>query len=180
MIREYYFYYLICVMHWLDFTFNYFLRLPSNVEPAVAIKPETSVLEPAAPEPSAPPEEPEQPPALPTEKVTTDDETKEAEGIDEGAISDMSASFMAKARISTEQEAKAALAERRRLIREEAERQAELERQRIEEEARKEMERQQKEEEQLRLLIEQQRAAEQERLEEVGVKSVSGQTVTFY
>lgn len=70
-------------------------------------------------------------------------------------------------RISTEQEAKAALAERRRLAREEAERQAELERQRIEEEARKELERQQREEEQQRLLIEQQRAAEQERLEEV-------------
>lgn len=70
-------------------------------------------------------------------------------------------------RISTEQEAKAALAERRRIAREEAERQAELERQRIEEEARKELERQQREEEQQRLLIEQQRAAEQERLEEV-------------
>lgn len=75
-------------------------------------------------------------------------------------------------RISTEQEAKAALAERRRLAREEAERQAELERQRIEEEARKEFERQQREEEQQRVLIEQQRAAEQERLEEVGTEKL--------
>lgn len=75
-------------------------------------------------------------------------------------------------RISTEQEAKAALAERRRLAREEAERQAELERQRIEEEARKELERQQREEEQQRQLIEQQRAAEQERLEEVGINFI--------
>lgn len=39
--------------------------------------------------------------------------------------------MLAKSRISTEEEAKAALAERRRLAREQAEREAELERQRI-------------------------------------------------
>lgn len=87
--------------------------------------------------------------------------------IDDGTVSDMSSSFSSKVRINTEEEAKAALAERRRLAREEAEKQAELERLRIEEEARLELERQQREEEQQRLLIEQQRAAEQERLEEV-------------
>lgn len=41
------------------------------------------------------------------------------------------ASMIAKIRITTEEEAKAALAERRRLAREQAEREAELERQRI-------------------------------------------------
>lgn len=73
---------------------------------------------------------------------------------------------MTKIRINTEKEAKAALAERRRLIREEAERQAELERLRLEAEAKAELERQQREEEQIRQLIELQRQAEQERLQE--------------
>ncbi|XP_072402138.1 uncharacterized protein [Diabrotica undecimpunctata] len=73
---------------------------------------------------------------------------------------------MTKVRINTEEEAKAALAERRRLIREEAERQAELERLRIEAEAKAEIERQQREEEQIRELIELQRHTEQERLQE--------------
>ncbi|KAJ8983318.1 hypothetical protein NQ317_010857 [Molorchus minor] len=73
---------------------------------------------------------------------------------------------MTKVRISTEEEAKAALAERRRQIREEAERQAEAERLRLETEAKAELERQQKEEEQVRQLIEMQRQAEQERLKE--------------
>ncbi|XP_057662259.1 calponin homology domain-containing protein DDB_G0272472 isoform X11 [Diorhabda carinulata] len=73
---------------------------------------------------------------------------------------------MTKVRINTEKEAKAALAERRRLIREEAERQAELERLRLEAEAKAELERQQREEEQIRQLIELQRQAEQERLQE--------------
>ncbi|XP_018320617.2 ensconsin isoform X3 [Agrilus planipennis] len=81
-------------------------------------------------------------------------------------VSDMSTSFSSKRLITTEEEAKAALAERRRLAREEAERQAEMERKRLEEEARLELERQQKEEEQQRLLIEQQRAAEEARLKE--------------
>lgn len=42
----------------------------------------------------------------------------------------LTASMIAKIRITTEEEAKAALAERRRLAREQAEREAELERQR--------------------------------------------------
>ncbi|XP_066155460.1 ensconsin-like isoform X7 [Euwallacea fornicatus] len=78
---------------------------------------------------------------------------------------DMSAS-MSKPRITTEEEAKAAIAEKRRLIREEAERQAELERQRFEAEQQAELERQQKEEEQARMLAEMQRQSEQERLQE--------------
>lgn len=82
-------------------------------------------------------------------------------------INNMEENAMTKSRITTEEEAKAALAERRRLVREEAERQAELERQMQEEEARIEYERQQREEEMQRILIEQQRAAERERLQEV-------------
>ncbi|GJQ66824.1 hypothetical protein Trydic_g18589 [Trypoxylus dichotomus] len=81
------------------------------------------------------------------------------------SVTDMTAS-MIKVRINTEEEAKAALAERRRLAREEAERQAEMERRRIEEEQRIEFERQQREEEQQRILIEKLRAEEQQRLEE--------------
>lgn len=84
------------------------------------------------------------------------------------SITDMTAS-MIKVRINTEEEAKAALAERRRLAREEAERQAEMERRRIEEEQRLELERQQREEEQQRILIEKLRAEEQQRLEEVNI-----------
>lgn len=100
---------------------------------------------------------------------TTEEAAKGSElvNLDELSSGDMTASMSAKIRINTEEEAKAALAERRRIAREEAERQAEMERQRIEEEARKELERQQREEEQQRMLIEQQRRAEQERLEEV-------------
>lgn len=75
---------------------------------------------------------------------------------------------MTKIRINTEEEAKAALAERRRLAREEAERQAEQERLRVQREAQEEFERQRREEEQVQRLVEQQRMAEQERLEEVG------------
>lgn len=82
----------------------------------------------------------------------------------------MSASMIAR-RITTEDEAKAALAERRRLAREEAERQAELERQRQEAEEMAEQKRQEEEEEkQVRLeeetlrLVEEQRKAEELRL----------------
>ncbi|XP_019754823.1 MAP7 domain-containing protein 1 isoform X7 [Dendroctonus ponderosae] len=91
-------------------------------------------------------------------------ETKELKP-DSNESSEMTTS-VSKPRITTEEEAKAALAERRRLIREEAERQAELERQRIEAEQKAEYERQLKEEEQARLLAEMQRQAEQERLQE--------------
>ncbi|KAK0096630.1 hypothetical protein PV326_004899 [Microctonus aethiopoides] len=65
-------------------------------------------------------------------------------------VVDMSASMIAKIRITTEEEAKAALAERRRFAREQAEREAELERQRLEEEARQEEERLRAEEEEQR------------------------------
>ncbi|XP_021704922.1 putative uncharacterized protein DDB_G0271606 isoform X7 [Aedes aegypti] len=79
----------------------------------------------------------------------------------------MTASMIAK-RINTEEEAKAALAERRRLAREEAERQAELERQRIAAEEEAELQRQLEEEERLRKLEEEtiRLAEEQRRLEE--------------
>lgn len=113
----------------------------------------------------------EAPPAPIIDLVTTDGEQPE--------VVDMTAS-MIKVRINTEEEAKAALAERRRLAREEAERQAEMERLRIEEENRLEMERQQREEEQQRLLIEQMRAAEQERLEEVRIFFILSRHFVFY
>ncbi|XP_076303769.1 uncharacterized protein LOC143221949 isoform X12 [Lasioglossum baleicum] len=84
---------------------------------------------------------------------------------------DMSASMIAKIRITTEEEAKAAIAERRRLAREQAEREAELERQRQEEEARLEAERVRAEEEEQRRLEEESlrlaneaREAEEQRL----------------
>ncbi|XP_039484751.1 ensconsin isoform X6 [Drosophila santomea] len=82
----------------------------------------------------------------------------------------MTASMMAK-KITTEEEAKAALAERRRLAREEAERQAELERQRLEAERLAEIKAQEEEAERQRLfeeestrLAEEQRRGEEERL----------------
>lgn len=91
--------------------------------------------------------------------------------ISDSMTDSMIASMMAKTRITTEEEAKAALAERRRLAREEAERQAELERQRLEQEEQLQLERErQEEEEQRRLeeetlrLVQQQREAEQKRL----------------
>ncbi|XP_055637081.1 ensconsin isoform X34 [Toxorhynchites rutilus septentrionalis] len=84
----------------------------------------------------------------------------------------MTASMIAK-RITTEEQAKAALAERRRLAREEAERQAELERQRIAAEEEAERQRQMEEEERLRMLeletnrlLEEQRRLEEERLQQ--------------
>lgn len=90
-------------------------------------------------------------------KEDTKSEKKETEAKSESNTEeqvDMSASMIAKIRITTEEEAKAAIAERRRLAREQAEREAELERQRQEEEARLEAERLRAEEE------------EQQRLEE--------------
>ncbi|XP_012277191.1 ensconsin isoform X5 [Orussus abietinus] len=90
-----------------------------------------------------------------SEKKSLESEAK-AEGETDEQV-DMSASMIAKIRITTEEEAKAALAERRRLAREQAEREAELERQRQEEEARKEAER-------LRLEEEEQRRLEEETL----------------
>ncbi|XP_008551563.1 MAP7 domain-containing protein 1 isoform X2 [Microplitis demolitor] len=95
-------------------------------------------------------------------------------GADENEeVVDMSASMIAKIRITTEDEAKAALAERRRLAREQAEREAELERQRLEEEARLEEERLRAEEEEQRRLEEETirlaneaRLAEEQRLQQ--------------
>jgi MAP7 domain-containing protein 1 len=107
--------------------------------------------------PAAVAKPPEAPPAV--------TKPPEAPSAVENKENEMTTSFT-KVRINTEEEAKAALAERRRLAREEAERQAEQERLRIEMEAQAELERQRKEEEQVQRLIEQQRLAEQERLEE--------------
>ncbi|XP_055695642.1 MAP7 domain-containing protein 1 isoform X6 [Lutzomyia longipalpis] len=83
----------------------------------------------------------------------------------------MSTSMMSKSRITTEEEAKAALAERRRLARVEAERQAEAERLRLIAEAEAEQKRIAEEEEKQRQLeqealrlAEEQRKAEEERL----------------
>ncbi|XP_069967285.1 ensconsin isoform X10 [Bactrocera oleae] len=83
----------------------------------------------------------------------------------------MTASMIARNKITTEEEAKAALAERRRLAREEAERQAELERQRLEAERLAELKRQEEEaerqrafEEEANRLAGEQRRAEEERL----------------
>ncbi|XP_025075266.1 MAP7 domain-containing protein 1 isoform X5 [Pogonomyrmex barbatus] len=97
-------------------------------------------------------------------------ETKLEGEVDEQV--DMSASMIAKIRITTEEEAKAALAERRRLAREQAEREAELERLRQEEEARLEAERLRAEEEEQRRLEEETirlaneaRQAEEQRLQ---------------
>ncbi|XP_032598638.1 uncharacterized abhydrolase domain-containing protein DDB_G0269086 isoform X8 [Drosophila grimshawi] len=82
----------------------------------------------------------------------------------------MTASMIAR-KITTEEQAKAALAERRRLAREEAERQAELERQRLEAERLAELKAQEEEAERQRLfeeestrLAEEQRRGEEERL----------------
>lgn len=87
-------------------------------------------------------------------------------------MTDMTASMIQR-RINTEEEAKAALAQRRRLAREEAERQAELERQRLEAENEAELKRQAEEEERQRKLeeetlrlVEEQRRAEEQRLQQ--------------
>ncbi|CAK9826013.1 Reticulocyte-binding protein homolog 2a [Anthophora retusa] len=91
-------------------------------------------------------------------KVTKKEEKQEKKEIEAKSETieeiDMSASMIAKIRITTEEEAKAAIAERRRLAREQAEREAELERQRQEEEARLEAERLRAEEEEQRRLEE--------------------------
>ncbi|XP_029674711.1 zinc finger CCCH domain-containing protein 13-like isoform X7 [Formica exsecta] len=106
------------------------------------------------------------------EKKSTETTETKPEGEMDDQI-DMSASMIAKIRITTEEEAKAALAERRRLAREQAEREAELERQRQEEEARLEAERLRAEEEEQRRLEEETirlaneaREAEEQRLKQ--------------
>ncbi|KAM0725311.1 Reticulocyte-binding protein-like protein 2a [Formica fusca] len=120
----------------------------------------------------------EEPPKI-TKKEENKQEKKSMETTEtkpEGEMDDqidMSASMIAKIRITTEEEAKAALAERRRLAREQAEREAELERQRQEEEARLEAERLRAEEEEQRRLEEETirlaneaREAEEQRLKQ--------------
>lgn len=89
---------------------------------------------------------------------------------------EMTASMIAR-KITTEEQAKAALAEKRRIMREEAERQAELERQRLEAERQAELQRQAEEEERqrkfeeetLRLAEEQKKAEEQRLLQAIEV-----------
>ncbi|XP_015120890.1 ensconsin isoform X17 [Diachasma alloeum] len=115
--------------------------------------------------PSVPPKE-----EIGEKKSSPEPEVKTEGDVEE--IVDMSASMIAKIRITTEEEAKAALAERRRLAREQAEREAEIERQRLEEEERLEMERQRAEEEEQRRLEEETlrlaseaREAEEQRLQ---------------
>uniref|UniRef100_A0A182LYV4 MAP7 domain-containing protein n=1 Tax=Anopheles culicifacies TaxID=139723 RepID=A0A182LYV4_9DIPT len=108
-------------------------------------------------------------PAEETIEIVNSNLTIDGAGIGADA---MTASMIAK-RITTEEEAKAALAERRRLAREEAERQAELERKRIEAEEQAERQRILEEEERLRKLeeetirlAEEQRRMEEERLQQ--------------
>lgn len=111
---------------------------------------------------------PEQATSVPIEENGTDVN----QGSDDRPFdnSEMTASMIQR-RVITEDEAKAALAERRRLARVEAERQAEVERQRIEAEEAAEIQRQEEEEERQRLLeeetlrlVEEQRKAEEQRL----------------
>lgn len=99
--------------------------------------------------------------------------TPNKHNLDTSESIDMSASMIAKSRITTEEEAKAAITERRRLAREEAERQAELERQRMEAEDEAEHQRQLQEEanqrkleEDTNRLAEEQKKLEGERLQQ--------------
>ncbi|XP_034836016.1 ensconsin-like isoform X8 [Maniola hyperantus] len=106
----------------------------------------------------------------PVEKGTEDKrEEKKEPSVEKMEDNEMTASMVR--RITTEEEAKAALAERRRRAREELERQAELERQRLQREAeeeavrqRQEEERQRREEEEARELAALQRKMEEEKL----------------
>ncbi|XP_017059749.1 inner centromere protein isoform X1 [Drosophila ficusphila] len=109
--------------------------------------------------------------AVPPKKPSRSKENSEVRELTPPEGADlMTASMMAR-KITTEEEAKAALAERRRLAREEAERQAELERQRLEAERLAEIKAQEEEAERQRLfeeestrLAEEQRRGEEERL----------------
>ncbi|XP_039288885.1 MAP7 domain-containing protein 1 isoform X8 [Nilaparvata lugens] len=123
-------------------------------------KPQPTAAAPKVETPAAPAVQPPQP------------QNVQQDTLNELPESDMTASMIAR-KITTEEEAKAALAERRRLAREQAEREAELQRLRLEaerlaeeERLRQEEEEQRRaEEEQLRLL-EEARAAEEVRLQE--------------
>lgn len=131
--------------------------VPDVIDVATSVAPDVTVEVKAA----APPQ------PKPAEVPPTNLLENPLEGVD------MTASMMAKSRINTEEEAKAAIAERRRLAREEAERQAELERKRLEEEEAAEQQRQVEEEERQRKfeqetirLAEEQRRLEGERLQQ--------------
>lgn len=150
-------------------------------EPAVVVA-SSSVEEKAdgegneKPQPQAPPRE-----EVAAQKKTSRNGSKENSEVREltpptlsandGSTSDLMTASMIAKKITTEEEAKAALAERRRLAREEAERQAELERQRLEAERLAELKAQEEEAERQRLfeeestrLAEEQRRGEEERL----------------
>ncbi|XP_049817920.1 MAP7 domain-containing protein 1-like isoform X3 [Aethina tumida] len=134
---------------------------PKPAEPAKQQEaPVPAVAEPA-PKEKTPPRDEKSPPR----DETNNENGPASNNVDATANNEMTSS-MTKSRITTEEEAKAALAERRRLAREEAERQAELERLRVEAEIQAEQERQRKEEEQIRALIEEQKAQEEKRLQE--------------
>jgi len=114
-------------------------------------------------EPTPPVKEPTPPVKEPTPPVeqSLDDNTKDGESeVKEKTI------------ITSEEEAKAKIAEKRRLMKEQKEREAELERQRLEEEARLEEEQRIREEEEERLMIEEadRMAAEQRRQEEERIR----------
>ncbi|XP_047507753.1 stress response protein NST1 isoform X2 [Pieris napi] len=98
-------------------------------------------------------------------------EPKKESSVEKNDENEMTASMISR-RITTEGEAKAALAERRRRAREELERQAELERVRLQREAEEEEERQRQEEERQRREEEEARelAALQRRMEEEKLK----------
>ncbi|XP_035902183.1 hyphally regulated cell wall protein 3 isoform X2 [Anopheles stephensi] len=144
----------------------------SEVPQQVEVAPVKVVPTPVVEQVVAEPQDVSEPKMLPEEEtveVINGGLTVDVAG---GAADAMTASMIAK-RITTEEEAKAALAERRRLAREEAERQAELERKRIEAEEQAERQRVLEEEERLRKLeeetirlAEEQRRMEEERLQQ--------------
>ncbi|XP_058810552.1 ensconsin-like isoform X2 [Phymastichus coffea] len=130
---------------------------PRSAKASPRATPRPSPLQSPGAEPPGPPDEgpaPEEPP-------------RPEEDLGDEQQADMTASMIQKIRITTEEEAKAALAERRRLAREQAEREAELEKQRREQEATLEAERLRAEEEAQRRLEEETiRLAEEARLAE--------------
>ncbi|XP_053952463.1 ensconsin isoform X5 [Anastrepha ludens] len=154
--------------------------ITETVLPVVVVNESNIQSPPAAPEPIEPRQTEKQPaPPQPQPHPRSQNGSKENSEVREltppsqnGDSNDlMTASMIARSKITTEEEAKAALAERRRLAREEAERQAELERQRLEAERLAELKRQEEEaerqrafEEEANRLAMEQRRAEEERL----------------
>ncbi|XP_054733980.1 uncharacterized abhydrolase domain-containing protein DDB_G0269086 isoform X6 [Anastrepha obliqua] len=156
--------------------------ITETVLPVVVVNESNIQSPPEAPEPIEPRQTEKQPapaPPQPQPHPRSQNGSKENSEVREltppsqnGDSNDlMTASMIARSKITTEEEAKAALAERRRLAREEAERQAELERQRLEAERLAELKRQEEEaerqrafEEEANRLAMEQRRAEEERL----------------